>query len=190
MNDKETQMTAKEEIPSYEEIVFSLAENKENKRFSNGKPDHAAILLRAMLTHASEKVRIFTGKLYEVVYNEKISEEVNEFLSSGKKELCILIEQDLDEKELKHHPLIKSVRESNLKNLYLRKAVGTYASGRASHFSVMDKKGFRFELEDPIKSGDKTQCRAIANFNEPSTAKQFADAFDGAFSKAKEVQLI
>ena len=189
MNDKETQMRLQKDDLTYETVVFSLAENKENKRFSNGKPAHAKILLRAMLANASTKVRIFTGTLNKIVYNETISKEVNDFLFSGR-ELYILIEKDLDIRKLKQHPLIKSLKEPNLKNLHLRKAVGTYASGEANHFSVMDQKGFRFEFEGPIKDGDETGCRAIANFNEPSTAQQFADAFDGAFNKAKEVQLI
>ena len=189
MIDKDAQMDSNKEVLSYEKIVFSLAKNKENKRFSNGKPDHATILLRAMLVNASEQIRIFTGMLHRSVYNEKISEEVNKFLSSGKK-LDILIEKNLEEKQLKKHPFIKSIANSNLENLRLRKASGVYASGEANHFSLMDRKGFRIELEGPTTEGDKTGCKAIANFNEPDTAQQFADAFDIAFEEAKEVQLV
>ena len=169
-------------VQEYREIIEKFARQRLNQRVPNGLPQHAAILIETMFKNAAAEMRIFTGELNKRVFGEpQAIEAALKFLSKPYAMLRILLQKDLSREEVLELPLVKSLNKLN--DLHGRveivSASGTYATDEAKHFAVMDNDGYRFEF-------DHENCKAVANFNDPVTAKELIEAFDSAFSLARK----
>lgn len=164
------------ESNEYRTIIQRFAKDRVNARVPNGLPMHASALLECMFDNATAEMRIYSGKLIHSVYSgEGIEKAAIKFLSRPYASLKILLQHKVTPSEIADHPLL--VRLSEVKprgSLIIRNAVGSYAKEDTNHFAVMDNDGFRYEL-------DHGNCEAVANFNEPDTAKILVQAFDAAF---------
>lgn len=175
-----------DDIREYREIIERFARNKVDARIPNSLPLHAAVLIETMFRTATSEMRIFSRQLDEVVYGrEEVLGAVARFVSIPYTTLKILLQKPQDGSWLEHNALIGMLdtlcKDRTCGKVVIRNAVGSYAQDDANHFAVMDDDGFRYET-----SHDNTQ--AVANFNEPKTAKELASAFDIAFGISKAHQ--
>lgn len=160
----------------YATLVDRLAREKANARIPNGKPEHAKALLQSMFRHAQSEVRIFSLELSEQVYGSEMAAAAASFLGREGTSLKILLQRHVDAVK---HPMLSELEKAQIiGQLVVRDNADDFWRD-AKHFAVMDKSGFRFEFTHDLANA---KCEAIANFNEPDTAKSLADAFDGAFS--------
>jgi hypothetical protein len=167
---------------SYEEIVEFLAKEKVNQRISNGRTEHAISLLKVMFKYAEKEIRIYTGCLFDGVYGDKgLLSAFKNFLLDENNKVFVLLQNNV--LNIDEHPMIQTANDLKKINsrgrFIVRHARGIYAQESVEHFAVMDKSGFRYELDDENK-------KAIANFNEPKTASNFIKAFDLAFELAEK----
>lgn len=170
------------EYNEYKELIEDLARDRKHLRVPNGHPYHAAILMETMLNHAQAEVRIFTGTFSKEFYGQEgIVNAAWKFLSKPYTSLKILVQKP---NQLDSHPIIAKVRQAEESgiphgNIEVIEADGAYSKKDAKHFAVMDNDGFRFET-------DHSNCKAVANFNEPELADELILAFDRAFEIAKQ----
>lgn len=163
-------------VDAYREIIEHFAQNHIDARISNGMVQHASALIETMLDHAKVEVRIFTGTFDRAFYGKtKIVEAAQRFLSRPYARLRILIQKGAAPAELKAHPMVRAIQSMQGVHgeIEIWAAVGSYMEEDADHFTVMDSDGFRFETHHE-------ECKAVANFNEPKTAKKLVEAFDKA----------
>lgn len=165
-----------ESIEFYRKMINQYAKGKTNERVPNGKAAHAGILLDAMLDNAKEGVRIVTGRLIEKVYGHvNFIMSAKSFLMKKNAKLEIII-LNTPEKPIEEHALVVALKE------YKKKCPEKYKGqvniimappkmSSTKHFAVMDKTGFRFEFDD-------NEVKAVANFNEPETAKRLYESFE------------
>ena len=165
------------ESNEYRTIIQRFAKDRVNARVPNGLPMHASTLLECMFENAAAEMRIYSGKLIQDVYSgDGIVKAAAKFLGRPYASLRILLQSPADRSELANHPLLAGLSNITPRgSVIVRNAVGSYAKEEANHFAVMDNDGFRYEL-------DHGKCEAIANFNEPDTAKILVQAFDAAFA--------
>lgn len=169
-----------EQIDEYREIIKRFAIKRTNVRIPNGLPQHATILIETMFLNATAEMRIFTKELNKDVFGgTAILSAVKKFLSKPYSNLKILLQVPQGLEWTKEHPLFQVFSDFQDKNILhgavlIKSASGSYSKNDANHFTVMDNDGFRYET-------DHCSCKAIANFNEPNTAKKLIDVFDSAF---------
>lgn len=175
----------------YRKIIQRLASDQVNERIPNGAPQHASILIETMFNHAVAEMRIFSKALTNDVYaTDEIVDAAKAFFSKSYARLFILLQKKpTSEIEwIKEHKLLLALREidnpkSDYRNIQIRYAKGSYTEDDANHFAVMDNDAFRYEL-------DHNNRTAVANFNEPETAKSFIKAFDRAFDLANGNEIL
>lgn len=168
-----------EHLSEYRELIKKFASCRTNTRIQNGLPQHASILVETMLNTATAEMRIYTKELNESVYGAlEVQAALRKFLSKPYSCLKILLQDGQDQSWVSKHPLLQICEDFRHKSghgaVMVKAAVGSYSRG-ANHFTVMDNDGYRFET-------DHENCKAIANFNEPETAKKLIEVFDMAFS--------
>jgi hypothetical protein len=167
----------------YRELVEKLVKNNSETRISNGQSAHAAILIENMFRHANSDIRIYSGDLNNEVYNGKtVIQAAIKFLKKSGTSLKILLQNKRDAQWFNSHELIKAIAEQKAElmgSFDIRIAEGVYATNEAHHFAVMDDKGFRYEI-------DHANCKAIASFNEPGSAKKMVEVFDFVFEKQSD----
>lgn len=173
----------------YREIIESYARDKVNARVLNGLTDHAQMLIETMFNHASSEMRIYSKNLSKEVFEKpETIAAIQDFLGSKPyARLRILLEDSVTKEWVSNHKLLKMIQ--GMKDTHkahghveIVSAVGNYASGEVEHFTVMDNDGYRYEF-------DHDNCKAVANFNEPTVAKKLLSVFDEAFSLAKKEPL-
>lgn len=166
-------------ISEYRDIIERFARDRVDARVPNGLPLHASILIETMFKSATAEMRIFTRELDTAVFGrDDIMAAVEKFIGRPYATLKILLQKPQDEKWAVDHPLVAKLnafsQSSSHGSFVIRNAVGSYANNDANHFAVMDNDGFRYEL-------DHDHCKAMANFNEPKTAKKLVEVFEQAF---------
>jgi len=167
-----------EHLNEYRELIRRFANSRTNSRIPNGLPQHASILVETMLFNATAEMRIYTKELNESVYGApEVQAALRKFLSKPYSSLKILLQDHRDQSWVSKHPMLQICEDFRHKfghgAVMVKTAVGSYSRG-ANHFTVMDNDGYRFET-------DHENCKAIANFNEPETAKKLIQVFDMAF---------
>lgn len=168
----------------YRELVDHLAKAKINKRFSNGLPEHAAIVLEAAFKYAQHSIRIYSGALHQAVYDQPplINAAARFLRSSNAASLMILLQQRVAESSLRDREFFRVLadRPRGCGDLAVGFANGVYATDEAKHFCVIDDCGYRFEL-------NHARMEAIANFNEPEIAGKLIGVFDRVMAEAEHV---
>lgn len=172
-----------DDILEYRTIIERFARDRIDARVPNGLPQHASILIETMFRSATAEIRIFSRELDEKVFgSSEIKNAVIKFISNKPyANLKILLQKNHDEKWINNHFLVNAIKQIDGLHgrVEIRNAAGSYAKDDTNHFAVMDNDGFRFEL-------DHDNCKAVANFNEPKTAKKLITAFDEAFKISRE----
>lgn len=171
-------------IDEYKRMIKLFADGKIAIRIPNGRPEHASILMQAMFENATSTVRIFTRDLNEKIYGSaEMLKAVRSFIDRPNSCLKILFQNNQSLSLVEQHPLLKEITNITSSGQHgtieIKNAVGSYANNAANHFAVMDNDAFRYET-------NHDGCKAVANFYEPKIAKNLIQAFDSAFSMAKE----
>jgi hypothetical protein len=175
-------------VQAYKDIIDSCAKTGENRVISNSDAKHAAYLLSVLFKHATQKVQIFTGSLYVGVFGkESLIENAVAFLKGGSdRKIQIAFQEKSFLTTMRDHRLIKAVLAS-LESDEIQGKIEVYdASDKdkyadlTSHFTVMDGKAFRLEIDHAKKN-------AIANFGDKKSAVKLTEIFDFIISNSQEV---
>lgn len=174
----------REEIQSYRQFIEVLARDNVNQRIPNGHPVHASVLVEAMFEKAEREMRIFTGSLAAETYDEPLLVDAAcRFLTKPRSRLRILLQQPMQKTDVLSRKMVSEIlamRARRVGTFDVRVADPAYAHD--DHYAVMDDGGFRFEV-------DHTETTAVANFNEPSVARELASGFDVAFGLGVPVDI-
>jgi hypothetical protein len=155
-----------DELKEYRTNVERLAELQSTETFSNGRPEHATIILETFLKYAQKKVAIFCQRLSQRTYGGPLLlEKIGEALRN-KKRISIIVQEEPEARELVEYA--KAWKRENL-------AISISAAGRSAesvqvNFAVMDKKAYRFEQ-------DREKPVAFACMNDPKSAELLMDRF-------------
>lgn len=147
-------MSSKELI-EYEEAAIYRARNKINSRIKNGSIEHANILVRTMIDHASDSDDIY-------VYSGCLPQKAFGTLANTKaKRVNILVDNETD---LKWVDTIPAPIKSKI-------SISKIATPRKNHFLCTTGGFFRFET-------DAENYEAEANFNEMQAVEILVKAFE------------
>ena len=166
----------------YRQLIDQVAADGEDRLISNGRPEHAAYLIRKFFSHASADIRLYTGRLARAfgrsevpVYADKdVIESAKQFLRRPGTRLTILSEHALDVdfgRAAEDHPLIRSLVKDDLKRGSLDVFRLNQTSKSPFHFWVMDDTAYRVET-------DHRKAKALVNFGGGEMASQLVTLFD------------
>ncbi len=181
----------------YYEYIDAMLDDAVDARVSNVKPDHAAYLIRALLTHAKKHVRLFIGDLgaaeRETIFESPaIAEAAKKLLSQEGSKLTIVVgEADDPAAGDEDQPLVRSILESQKEGkitgtMEIRRARQAAVDFLRSHhhyypLMVMDESAYRVETGNTVTP-------AYANFGDRKAAREYALLFDDVlYSESEEV---
>ena len=143
----------------------------------NGSESHAAIIVERMFAHAESEMRILTRRLDPAIYaDEEVLAQVESFASDPTTTTHVIVE-DISEESLSVHKLANLARA--LPNIHIRRLPAELSKKIDFNYSVMDRKGYRFEE-------DKNQVNAIVRFNNDGAfTNDAADYFDEIWHASK-----
>ncbi len=147
-------MSAKE-LQEYEDDAINRAVHRIDSRIKNSSIEHANILIKAMINHASEADEIY-------IYSGCLPKDTFNMLGTTKaKRIQVLVDSDDDISWT--NSILDSVRE--------KISISKIERPRPNHFLCTTGGFFRFET-------DAKNFEAEANFNEPHTIDVLVKAFD------------
>lgn len=152
----------------YFDFLLENAKNKIPERWPCNGYDRTSTWFRLAFEYADDEIRVYGDNLHiSIINSPSIVGHAQSFLRRHDTKLRILTRDvsDANMEKLKENFSIYD-------NCHIRKAVGSYAKSDAKLFSVIDRRGFRFESE----------TIHLCNFNERNTAKKLIEAFDEAIS--------
>ena len=184
--------SATEEEQLYFNMVDMVFEAKDEKTISNGRPAHAVYLLYKLLSGASRRVRIYTGRLKQtfdgvLAYKDPcLAAAAVHFLERPGTELLVALADNLDVPdgcEPKDHPFIEAILEAHGRingklRLYDASETGLFEY----HFAVMDEKAFRVDV-------DVDRAQAYASFGDAEFAEVVARVFDRIVGVSRAINL-
>lgn len=170
----------------YTRLVEYCATNNITLPLSNGHWKHAATLLKWFFRIGKDRVFILTGKLHEKVFDDpETIKYTSEFIRGGGK-VSIAFTEAVSHNLILSRPFVKDSMDAALetdpsgkKNLFVLKDASSIAP-HASHFMVVDGRGFRFET-------DHSRSIATANFDNSEIAKRLEIVFKEIFEKCINV---
>jgi hypothetical protein len=157
------------EIDRYKDVVDRLAAEKKDSRFTNKGPNHARVVVAAMLNNATSNVKLFTGTLPSSFYtSEEVLEAFKTFLAKGS--VTVLAADTCDDVALQ-----------KLKEVAAGKPITFFSltekiEKMPPHFMVADGQAFTLEMDD-------AKAEAVVNFNEPKIAATLSGIFDSLVEK-------
>ena len=167
----------------YYEIVDEAFESDGERLINNGRPEHAAYLIRKFFERAQSRVLMFSGHLTRAVgtipvfESSEIVDAARRFLLRPGSELHIVLggEIDVDDgDEPKDHPLIAGVQEEYDWGFFRGRMTLSQADSQDSpfqHFLVMDDEACRIET-------DSERIKAVVAFRHRELCESAADMFD------------
>lgn len=177
-----------DEERAYFTSVALAFQKREDKLISNGRPAHAAYIIKLLIANARSNVRLVSGGLPEMhddgtaVFGSRyIMAAVMDFLSRPETALRILIHGQPKDGDVSDHSLVwvaQMLKDRGLLKGTLKvQAISDFwervmeKRDMLWHWMTMDEDAYRLEL-------DVTKPAAIANFGEPNFAQGLANAFD------------
>ncbi len=168
----ESNADLQEDLKQYEQLVRYCADNKIELPISNGDMEHAAIIFKVFFLVAKEEVVIYTGELYEGIFDAKeyLINSAVEFLDRrDNAKIKIAYEHSVPKDTILNRKFIKTITA----NAKLRKQIEIWDVSKCekkAHFSVMDSSAYRCETNNQTRT-------AIADFGKETTAKAFYNDF-------------
>ncbi len=143
------------ELVEYEEAAIHRAVNKIDSRINNSSIEHANILIKTMINHASEADDIY-------IYTGSFPQNTFAMLSGTKaKQIKVLVDDDTRLSWVNQIP--ESIRN--------KISIAKIKTPRPNHFLCTTGGFFRFET-------DANKYEAEANFHEPKAVDVLIKAFD------------
>ena len=147
----------------------------------NGSEDHAAIIVERMFVHAESEMRILTQRLDPAIYEaDGVIQQLNSFASNPETQTKIIVENISDE-ALSAHKIFRISKR--LPNVEVRRLPNDISSELKFNFSVMDRRGYRFE-------SDKNKVNAIVRFDDAAFTSDVLDYFDGLYGASASTDQI
>jgi hypothetical protein len=165
-NSKELVMDEPADLKTYRANVERLVELQSAETFSNGRPEHATIILETFLKYAEEQVVIFCQRLSQRTYGGPLLLENLGAALRNKKRVSIIVQEEPEAKALMQ--AAKLWKEENL--AISISAAGPSAGPVQANFAIMDQKAYRFEQ-------DRDKPEAFACMNDPKSAQLLAHRF-------------
>lgn len=171
------------ELESYYEIIDWCAEYGENFEISNTDMAHASYLIKTLFKYAKSEVCIFSGQMFEGVFgNEDLQNEARKFLMmNGDCKLKIAYQEVVPKENILEGKFLRNILSDKERkgSVEVWDASGIFPTD-GYHFTVMDKKAFRFETNHKTRN-------AKANFGDSKTAENLAEVFNVISSKSPKV---
>jgi hypothetical protein len=165
-NSKEVAMDESADLNTYRANVERLAELQSAETFSNGRPEHATIILETFLKYAQEQVVIFCQRLSQRTYGGPLLLVNLENALRRKKRVSIIVQEEPEAKNL-----VEAAELWKKENLPISiSAAGPSAESVQVNFAVMDQTAYRFEQ-------DRDKPEAFACMNDPKSAELLACSF-------------
>jgi hypothetical protein len=183
---------SKPTMQEYKNAVNSLAKDKSATFFRNSSPDHAAIVLTAMISHSENFFYIydeaFDGDIADRNFEFKTA--IKYYLKAGKKIHVVLrsgAKRDSDvyksfSQFQKRYPDSLQIREASTS---FTQAITTLY-GKDINFAVADGVSLRVELADSHEENNRT---AMCSFNRPDYAHPLVDVFNQNFESCRLVSM-
>ena len=164
----------------YREKVKEAIAARDGRPVYNRSLEHAAIIVEEMFALARNEIKLFTGRLNADVYGiPSVIIRAEKFLADADHKVRILIEEQIEEGELRKHPFISSM--SRFDNLEVRRLKdGVYDPD--FHMMLVDDHSYRFEP-------DKRQFEAVATFGDEETTGHLNGLFEQLWKVGDVVQL-
>ena len=179
-----------EEEVFYFRYVDEMVRSERDEGLSNAKPEHAAYIIRKCLEGATEKVRVFTGRLKQhkddiaVWADNGVIEAAREFLGKPDTQLLVVAEEgNIDADAPNAHPLIRELTNAKERGGLMGKLLIRTADkvsvkflkerDLCRHFVLMDNRGIRLETNPA-----KTQAHVNFNMN-----KSYSEAYGWVFDE-------
>ena len=164
----------------YREEIKEAITTMDGRPVYNRSLEHAAIIVEEMFALAENEIKLFTGRLNADVYGvPPVIDRAKEFLTESDHKVRILIEEQVDEGELRRHPFIWGM--SRFDNLEVR-CLRLEEYDPDFHMMLVDQHSYRFEP-------DKRQFEAVATFGDPNTTKHLNGLFEQLWQAGDAVQL-
>lgn len=154
----------------------------------NRSPLHAAVLLKQLIWHARQDIRILSGYLNPSVYGRPdVVSIATDFMTRKHGRATILLDWhpdgcSLDQRAsfLETHPLLSAMRAaaSSPEQLRVWSVPEPVAALYSFHFMVADRASFRFEQ-------DRKKFDAVAQFGNPSLGDKFVQRFEEIWSASR-----
>ena len=167
----------------YEAIVASAASADSNGNIPNRHIAHAAILTKHIIRKSESDVKIITGSLPELFFNQ-IRSELECGLKRGIAAKIVFVNKANVCRELSG--LLQKYR--NLQAFEIPDRIRSTVKIHVAHFCVSDKK--RYRLEEIHEDKDFTKdpsIRAVANFNQPEISQDLNAMFETLASISQPV---
>lgn len=173
---------------AYSKYVNTLADNKSSEIISNGRTEHARVIISNLLAHAEDEICILSSHLRDEIYShESVIESLKFFLSKRKTKIKVLLQESgkaVDPSTNEPRSLfIKVCRDLGKEDSKcLISKTHKKDTEIAEHFIVMDKTGYRF-------CPDRNIPEAVASFHRPNTALNLLEQFNIIFDRAEKLPL-
>ena len=154
---------------NYFAIIDECAREKKDLVIHNGDARHAAYLLETFFRNAVSKISIFSGKLFDGVFdNSVLNNALENFLKKSGTRVDIICQEQLTSEDFKKSVFLRTLAKFK-KKVWLGDA-SKLDIGKLNHFSIMDDTAFRYEFDHENK-------RAVANFGRPDVARDLEEVF-------------
>ena len=181
-----------QEDHTYYRIVDEAFNSPHRRLISNGKPEHAAYLIRKFFEKAEATVRLFSGRLSReigkppvpVFADPAVIDAARRFLQKKGTDLKVVVADELDRDDGGSHPFLDAIRDEAKwgflrGKLEVRRA--PEEARRRPHFLLMDDSALRFET-------DSEKVKAVVVMNDRGKLfTQASDSFDRLFGESTAV---
>lgn len=174
-----------DELELYRETIDMCADRQLNVALPNGNEVHAAVLFETFLKRASKEVMIYTGSLYEGIFNDNqnIVDKAFEFVQRSGVRLRIAFESEVQPEEVMGRAMISKIIDAEKSGKLAGGALEVYDARNAmkhNHFAVMDGTAFRQETNPASRS-------AYANFGDTTHAAMLCKRFEEIIARSERI---
>ena len=167
--------------PEYRAALEHLASTRSAFIFPNSNPEHASLVIEALVTNAQNSVRIFEEKLNGDLLdiNPRILDAIREKTSKGVNVRIVI--QDGTTATVDSVNKLRELEANSAGRLEIRKASpefirnATRPDGGITYFTIGDESSFRIESSEAPR-------KAMCSFERPRIASTYLNQFDKGYA--------
>ena len=162
----------------YQKRIEQKAKEDSSDLISNSTAEHAKILIATIFYKASKNIKILTGYLNPLVYDDRrVIDSIIWFLRKPNTKVEIVVQEN--HSSLNSNELVNSTKDKS--NCTIKEA-NEQDKNEEYHFIVADGKSFRYEP-------NKEKSVGIGCFNNTKFASLLTTKFQEIFKRAKKIQV-
>lgn len=167
----------------YFDLIESCAKNKIDLEIPNGSATHALHLLRQFFKYSKKRVYIFSGLLYDKIFDDsELIELTKKFLhEAGHQMIIAFSKEEVTPDIIKSRLFMREIANDPERKGNVLLYDARFASS-INHFAIMDDKAYRFEL-------DHDKSIAVANFSDKNTVAKLDAIFDNVIKMATPIPI-